>query len=43
MVNDPELDIKSELDLDAVSYFESVIGILRWLIELGRINIITKV
>ena len=32
-----------ELDPDAVSYYLTVISILRMMIELGRINIITKV
>ena len=40
---DPELDTSSELDPDAVSFYLSIIGILRWMIELGRIDIITKV
>ena len=40
---DPELDINPELDPDAVSYYLTVIGILRWMIELGRIDIITEV
>ena len=40
---DPELDTSPELDTDAASYYLSFIGILRWMIELGRIDIITKV
>ena len=40
---DPELDTSSELDSDAVSYYLMIIGILKWMIESGRINIITKV
>ena len=39
---DPELDICPELDPDAASYYLAIIGILRWMIELGRIDIITK-
>ena len=39
----PELDITPELDDDDVSYFQSQIGVLRWMVELGRIDIITEV
>ena len=42
MVYDPELNSSQELDPDAVSYSLTMIGILRWMIELGRIDIITK-
>ena len=34
--------ISQELELDAASYFNIIIGILSWMIKLGRINIITK-
>ena len=40
---DPELDTSPELDPNAVFYYLSVISILRWMIKLGRIDIITKV
>ena len=40
---DPELDISPEFDPDAASYYLTIIGILRWIIETGRISIITKV
>ena len=40
---DPELDTSSQLDPDAASYDLAVIGILRWMIEQGRIDITTKV
>ena len=39
---DPELDISPELDPDAASYYLTIIGILRWMIELGRIDIMTE-
>ena len=39
--HDPELDTSPELDPDAVSYYLTIISILRWMIELGRIDIIT--
>jgi hypothetical protein len=39
----PELDVTEELVGDELSYFHSQIGILRWFVELGRIDIITEV
>ena len=39
---DPELDISPELNSDAVSYYLTFIGILSWMIEQGRIDIITE-
>ena len=39
---DPGMDTSPELDPDAVSHSLIVIVILRWMIELGRIDIITK-
>ena len=39
----PELDTSSELDPDTASYYLIIMGVLRWMIELGRINIITEV
>ena len=40
---DPELDNIEELDLDAASYYLTIIGVPRWMIELGRIDIIMEV
>ena len=40
---DQELDTSPELDPDAASYYLTIISILQWMIELGRIDIITKV
>ena len=40
---DPELDTSQELYPDTAFYYLTIIGVLRWMIELGRINIITKV
>ena len=40
---DPELDTSPVLDLDAASYYLTIIGILRWMVELARMDIITKV
>jgi hypothetical protein len=39
----PELDVTEELVGDELSYFHSQIGILRWIVELGRIDIIAEV
>ena len=38
---DPELDISPELDPDAASHYLTTIDVLRWMVKLGRINIIT--
>jgi hypothetical protein len=35
----PELDVSSELGATEASYYQSLIGILRWVVELGRVNI----
>ena len=40
---DPELDTSPELEPDTEHYFQTIIGILRWIIKLGRIDIITNV
>ena len=39
----PELDISEELGSEEASYYQSQIGILRWMVELGRVDIITEV
>ena len=39
----PELDGSPELDATLASYYQSQIGILRWMVELGRIDINTEV
>ena len=40
---DPELDTSPELDPNAASYYLTIIGVLRWMVKLERINIITEV
>ena len=35
----PELDVSTELNNSDASYYQSLIGILRWMVELGRIDI----
>jgi hypothetical protein len=39
----PELDNSPELDSIRANFYQSHIGILRWCVELGRIDIITEV
>jgi hypothetical protein len=39
----PELDISPVLDAEDSSYYQSQIGVLRWMVELGRVDIITEV
>ena len=38
----PELDTSSELNSADTSYYQSLIGVLRWIVELGRIDIVTE-
>jgi hypothetical protein len=39
----PELDFSVELDSSKVNYYQGLIGILRWIVELGRIDLIVPV
>ena len=39
----PELDQSSKLPPKEAGYFQSLIGVLRWAVELGRIDITTEV
>ena len=39
----PELDISKELSTEESSYYQSLIGVLRWIVELGRIDICLEV
>ena len=39
----PEIDISRELVGDEASYYQSLIGILRWIVELGRVDICLEV
>ena len=39
----PEIDVTPELEPGEVSYYASLIGILRWMVELGRVDICTEV
>jgi hypothetical protein len=39
MIYEPELDDSTPLDPDAASHFQSIIGVMRWMVEIGRIDI----
>ena len=39
----PEIDVIPELEPESATYYQSQLGILRWMCELGRIDIITEV
>jgi len=39
----PELDISAELDPHDCAYYQSLIGILRWIVKLGRVDICCEV
>ena len=39
----PELDVTPELSDADASYYQSLIGILRWIVELGRVDICLEV
>ena len=39
----PELDVSRELNPVEANYYQSQIGILRWMVEIGRVDIITEV
>ena len=34
----PELDVSRELNVADAAYYQSLIGILRWIVELGRVD-----
>jgi hypothetical protein len=39
----PELDATAELNLSGMRYYQELIGVLRWAVELGRIDILLEV
>ena len=39
----PELDSTPELDDEKANYYQGLIGVLRWMVELGRIDIMVSV
>ena len=38
-----ELDVSEECNFEQASYYQNLIGVLRWIIELGRVDILTEV
>ena len=40
---DPMMDLSAELGPIFLNYYQTQIGVLRWMMELGRIDIITEV
>ena len=43
MEYEPSMDISPLLEAEQASYCQSIIGILRWMVELGRVDIATEV
>ena len=39
----PELDVSRELNVADAAYYQSLIGILRWIVELGRVDVCLEV
>ena len=39
----PELDVSSELNVADAAYYQSLIEILRWMVELGRVDVCLEV
>ena len=39
----PEMDVTQELKADGVQYYQELIGILRWAVEIGRVDILLEV
>ena len=39
----PEADVSEELGDAEASYYQSLIGVLRWMVELGRVDVCTEV
>ena len=39
----PELDLSTPLDPELASYYQSLIGVMRWMVEIGRIDIAVEV
>ena len=39
----PETDVSPELTPTEASYFQSLIGVLRWIVKLGRVDITMEV
>ena len=40
---DTDIDSSEQLDTEQVSYLQSLIGVMMWVVEIGRIEIATEV
>ena len=38
-----EIDVSPELNATDAAYYQSLIGVARWMVELGRVDICTEV
>jgi len=38
----PDIDISDALGPDRASYYQTMIGVMRWMVEIGRVNIATE-
>jgi hypothetical protein len=39
----PEMDVTNELDADGMTFYQELIGVLRWATEIGRVDILLEV
>ena len=39
----PELDVTPELKADGIQYYQELVGVLRWAVEIGRVDILLEV
>ena len=39
----PEIDVTPELKADGVQYYQELVGMLRWAVEVGRVYILLEV
>ena len=40
---EPELDVSDPLDPTHASFYSHIIGVMRWMVEIGRVDIATEV
>ena len=39
----PSEDVTKELNVEGVQFYQNIIGILRWAVEIGRVDILLEV
>ena len=39
----PEVDVTAELKADGIQYYQEIVGMLRWAVEIGRVDILLEV